>query len=205
MPEAFGLKGWYDKYKGDIRPKALTASGGRGDDVTKHLADAEAEAMAANAPLFFNTKATIVMMGRTQMYDACISGCKKKVVDMNNGVYRCEKCNKDSDKCETRLIQSALVSDCTSDMWVTLFHEEAEKLLGVGAEELKRMRDENPQEFEEVIGNLNFRSYNFRLKAAKDHYKEETRVRTSVNTAADIKWAEYGHSLVDKIKAMSAS
>lgn len=50
-----------------------------------------------------------VLMARSEncMYKACPgTDCKKKVMDMNNGMYRCEKCNRDYEHFVYRLLLS---------------------------------------------------------------------------------------------------
>lgn len=45
---------------------------------------------------FYFVKATIIKLVRNCLYKACPSErCEKKVNDINNGVYRCERCNKE--------------------------------------------------------------------------------------------------------------
>ena len=63
------------------------------------------------------------------------TGCGKKVVDENNGTYRCEKCNKTYSNFKWSYMVSAEISDATGAQWITLFRSEAEALLGVTAEE----------------------------------------------------------------------
>ena len=63
------------------------------------------------------------------------AGCGKKVVDENNGTYRCEKCNRTHSTFKWSYMVSAEVSDTTGAQWITLFRTEAEALLGITADE----------------------------------------------------------------------
>ncbi len=55
---------------------------------------------------YFTSTATVVFAKKdNSMYMACPSeNCNKKVVDQNNGSYRCEKCGKDFDTFKWRMI-----------------------------------------------------------------------------------------------------
>lgn len=46
---------------------------------------------------YFKIKATVLLFRTNNcFYKACpVEECKKKVVDLENGMYRCEKCNYD--------------------------------------------------------------------------------------------------------------
>lgn len=47
---------------------------------------------------YYQTKVTMLLIrAENAFYKACANvDCKKKVIDMENGMYRCEKCNRES-------------------------------------------------------------------------------------------------------------
>ena len=55
---------------------------------------------------YFVTKGVVLYSKKDNaMYMACPGeGCNKKVVDQNNGSYRCEKCSKDYQEFKWRMI-----------------------------------------------------------------------------------------------------
>lgn len=53
-----------------------------------------------------------------------------QVVDQNNGMYRCEKCQSEFQNFKWRVMLSVNITDFTDHQWVTLFQESAETLLG---------------------------------------------------------------------------
>lgn len=65
---------------------------------------------------YYTTKASVVLIRKENcLYSACPSdGCNKKVVDMNNGLYRCEKCNREYDSFNWRLMLSVSFEDIFS-------------------------------------------------------------------------------------------
>lgn len=59
-------------------------------------------------PNVFVTKATVnLIRAENALYKACpAEGCKKKVIDQNNGMYKCEKCQRDFPNFTYRLLAS---------------------------------------------------------------------------------------------------
>lgn len=57
-------------------------------------------------PHYFQCKAVVhLVKNNNALYKACSTpDCNKKVVDNENGVYRCEKCNADSSTYKWRLL-----------------------------------------------------------------------------------------------------
>lgn len=57
---------------------------------------------------YFSCVATLVYIRKEAcLYMACPSGdCNKKVTDQHNGLYRCEKCNKEFPNFKYRLLLS---------------------------------------------------------------------------------------------------
>lgn len=57
---------------------------------------------------YFQAVATVLLVrSENCVYKACPSEeCNKKVVDMENGMYRCEKCNRDYPNFKYRLLAS---------------------------------------------------------------------------------------------------
>lgn len=57
---------------------------------------------------YYQCKATILLVNSTNcFYKACPTAeCNKKAVDMKNGMYRCEKCNREYPDFKYRLIMS---------------------------------------------------------------------------------------------------
>lgn len=51
------------------------------------------------------------------MYKAC--DCNKKLVDLNTGFYRCEKCNKEVTKFNWKIILTFGIADHTRHVWVS--------------------------------------------------------------------------------------
>ncbi|RXM91158.1 Replication protein A 70 kDa DNA-binding subunit [Acipenser ruthenus] len=92
---------------------------------------------------YFTCVATIVYLRKENcMYQACPSqDCNKKVVDQQNGLFRCEKCDKEFPNFKYRMILSANIADFSDNQWVTCFQESAEAMLGKNGDHLGELRD----------------------------------------------------------------
>ena len=62
----------------------------------------------ADCPNTFIVKATVnLIKSENALYKSCPSeGCKKKIVDQNTGMYKCEKCQRDYPNFTYRLLAS---------------------------------------------------------------------------------------------------
>lgn len=57
------------------------------------------------ADYYWVTAGILLIKKENCLYPACPQKeCNKKVVDMNNGLYRCEKCNREYDSFQWRLM-----------------------------------------------------------------------------------------------------
>lgn len=61
---------------------------------------------SAESGYYFKSKVTVLAIKRENaLYKACPEEkCNKKVIDNGNGMYRCEKCNKEHHEFKWRLI-----------------------------------------------------------------------------------------------------
>ena len=54
---------------------------------------------------------------------------------------------------------------------MTCFNEVAEKLIGHSAQELQEIKKNDDNEFNRIIDDVNFRKYDFRIRAKVDTYQ----------------------------------
>ncbi|VDP15091.1 unnamed protein product [Soboliphyme baturini] len=109
IKEAHRLRGWYDS---EAKPETIknlsVASAGGGFTL---LAQAETERLGSGDKAdYFGVKAMVIGVKRDScLYQACpTADCKKKVYDENNGMYRCEKCNKHYPNFKWRMLLSVI-------------------------------------------------------------------------------------------------
>ncbi|CAL4092641.1 unnamed protein product [Meganyctiphanes norvegica] len=209
--EAHRLKNWYENggHQQDITmisiQRGSTGTGGVGLDF-KTFAEAKHENLGAmDAPDYYSVKASVVFLRRENcIYTACPSdGCNKKVKDMMNGVFRCEKCNIDYNNFKWRFILSANLADATDNNWVTIFNDQVETLLGITANELGEMRESDSDKFEKVFSDANFKDYKMKLRVKMETFNDELRLKSTVVALEPIKPVTDNKRLISEIKQMA--
>uniref|UniRef100_A0AAV2JAP0 Replication protein A subunit n=1 Tax=Knipowitschia caucasica TaxID=637954 RepID=A0AAV2JAP0_KNICA len=178
IPEAFRLRAWFDTEGHAVHSQSLTesrAAGGGGRVNWKTLNDVKTEQMGHRDKAdYFSCVATVVYIRKENcLYRACPSAdCNKKVLDQHNGLYRCEKCDRDYPNFEYRLLLSANLSDFGDNQWVTCFQETAEVLLGHSAQHLGRLRDTDEDAFNQVFQKANFTTHIFKNRVKLETYNK---------------------------------
>lgn len=210
IPEAYKLRGWYDKEGHAMDGQSLTelrSGGGGGNTNWKSLSDVKNEQLGqGEKAAYYTCIATIVYLRKENcLYQACPSqDCNKKVVDQNNGMYRCEKCDKEFPNFKYRLILSANIADHGDNQWVTCFQESAEAILGQNAAYLGQLKDSNESAFDEVFQQANFNTFVFRNRVKQEMYNDESRVKATVMDVKPVDHKEYSKRLIVNIRELAA-
>lgn len=210
IPEAFQLRAWFDREGYAVNSQSLTetrstASGSKMN--WKMLSDIKNEDMGHGEKAdYFSCVATVVFIRKENcLYQACPSAdCNKKVIDLHNGLYRCEKCNRDFPNFKYRLLLSANLADFGDNQWVTCFQETAEVLLGHSAESLGHLRDTDEDAFDEVFQKANFTTHIFKNRVKLETYNDETRVKVTVLEVQPIDHREYSRRLLTNIHKLAS-
>nr|XP_055114398.1 replication protein A 70 kDa DNA-binding subunit isoform X1 [Symphalangus syndactylus] len=207
IPEAYKLRGWFDAEGQALDGVSISdlKSGGVGGANTnwKTLYEVKSENLGqGDKPDYFSSVATVVYLRKENcMYQACpTQDCNKKVIDQQNGLYRCEKCDTEFPSFKYRMILSVNIADFQENQWVTCFQESAEAILGQNAAYLGELKDKNEQAFEEVFQNANFRSFIFRVRVKVETYNDESRIKATVMDVKPVDYREYGRRLVMSIR-----
>ncbi|XP_047235672.1 replication protein A 70 kDa DNA-binding subunit-like isoform X2 [Girardinichthys multiradiatus] len=209
IPEAFRLRAWYDQegYAVDSQSLTETMSRSIGSKMNwRMLSDVKNENMGHGEKAeYFSCVATVVYMRKENcLYRACPSGdCNKKVIDQQNGFYRCEKCNREFPNFRYRLLLSANLADFGDNQWVTCFQETAEVLLGRNAEELGQLRETDEAEFDEVFQKANFTTHIFKNRVKLETYNDESRVKVTVMEVLPVDHREYSRRLLSNIQKLT--
>ncbi|OQS54542.1 RPA1 [Ecytonucleospora hepatopenaei] len=107
-------------------------------------------------------------------YSACPNeGCNKKVTQEDNGEYRCEKCNDSYEKCSYRYMATFNVSDCTGQVWVTVFDEAAKSLFNVTAEELNSYKETDNEEATKIVKDAIGKEVYMKIRIKDSVYNEQ--------------------------------
>ncbi|XP_077397199.1 replication protein A 70 kDa DNA-binding subunit isoform X2 [Festucalex cinctus] len=209
IPEAYKLRGWYDKEGHSLEGQSLTeskGSGGMGNSNWKTLSDVKTEHLGHGEKAdYYTCIGTIVYLRKENcLYQACPSQeCNKKVVDQQNGMFRCEKCDKEFPNYKYRLILSANISDYGDNQWVTCFQESAEAILGQNAAYLGQLKDSNEAAFDEIFQQANFNTFVFRNRVKLETYNDESRIKATVMDVKPVDHKEYSKRLILNIRKMA--
>lgn len=189
IEEAYKLKGWYDgagrneqfqTHANTMSTVGATAGGEKNQPKTVAQIRDEELGMKEDTD-WFTTKATVIYIKQDNMaYPACLTKepqvCNKKVVEINQGEWRCERCDKTWDRPDYRYIMSVNVSDHTGQIWLSCFNEVGELIMGQPANELMRMRDEGDERaITEAFAEANCKTFVFRCKAKMDTFQDQQR------------------------------
>ncbi|XP_034405489.1 replication protein A 70 kDa DNA-binding subunit-like isoform X2 [Cyclopterus lumpus] len=210
LPEAFSLRAWYDQGGNAIDGQSLTEtrSVGSGSKMNwKTLSDVKNEQLGHGEKAdYFSCLATVLYIRKENcLYQACPSAdCSKKVIDQQNGLYRCEKCNREFPNFKNRLLLSANLADFGDNQWVTCFQETAEILLGHSAETLGQLRDTDEAAFDEVFQKTNFTTHLFRNRVKLETYNDESRVKVIVMEVEQVDHREYSRRLLANIRKLAS-
>ncbi|KAK5612214.1 60S acidic ribosomal protein P1 [Crenichthys baileyi] len=210
IPEAYKLRGWFDKEGHAMEGQSLTevrGGSGRLMENWKTLADVKSEHLGhGDKADYYSCIATIVFLRKENcLYQACPSqDCNKKVVDQQNGMFRCEKCDKEFPNFKYRLILSANIADYADNQWVTCFQESAEAILGQNAAYLGQLKDSNESAFDEIFQQANFNTFIFRNRVKLETYNDESRIKATVMDVKPVDHREYSKRLIVNIRKMGA-
>ncbi|XP_056613612.1 replication protein A 70 kDa DNA-binding subunit [Triplophysa dalaica] len=210
LPEAYKLRGWYDKEGHAIDGQSMTemrGPGGGGNTNWKTLLEVKNENLGhGDKADYFSCVGTIVYIRKENcLYQACPSkDCNKKVVDQQNGMYRCEKCDKESPDFKYRLMLSANIADFGDNQWVMCFQDSAETILGQNAAYLGQLKDSNEAAFDEVFQHANFNTFLFRNRVKLETYNDESRIKVTVVEAKPVDHREYSKRLIINIRKAAA-
>lgn len=219
IDEAHKLKGWWDAQGNsenfssyaNMQGSTMGSAGGKGDPFKTVLEVKDEQlGMSEEKPDYFSIKASIMYIKQDNVaYPACISeDCNKKVVEIDPGQWRCERCEKTHAKPEYRYIMQANISDHTGQLWLSFFDEVGRMVMGKSADELMAMREEGEdKKFSEVFQEANCKTWNFKCKAKMDSFQEQQRYvelpcltaipakLTNILSESDIKFRQPVHSI----------
>uniref|UniRef100_A0A8B9SHW9 Replication protein A subunit n=1 Tax=Anas platyrhynchos TaxID=8839 RepID=A0A8B9SHW9_ANAPL len=205
-PEAFKLRGWFDSEGQLLECSSISDVRGSAPGVNtnwKTLYEVKAENLGQGDKAdYFSCVGTVVHLRKENcMYQACPSqDCNKKVIDQQNGLYRCEKCDREFPNFKYRMMLLVTIADCLEYQWVTCFQDTAEFILGQSAAFLGELKEKNEQAFEEVFQNANFNTYEFRIRVKLETYNDESRIKATAMDVKPVNYREYSKRLIANIR-----
>lgn len=183
IAEAHRLRGWYDAQGRQVNYTSHsssmgTMSGGGSRDPSQSIAEVrDANLGSSEEPDYFNLKATILMIRQESMcYPACASdGCNKKVIQQEDGLWRCERCNVSHENPQYRYILLMNVCDHTGQLWLNCFDDVGKMVMHSSADDYMKLKETNDKAAEDIVRDATFQTFNFRCRAKQEFYQEMPR------------------------------
>ncbi|XP_008794277.2 replication protein A 70 kDa DNA-binding subunit B-like [Phoenix dactylifera] len=163
--------------------------------------------LGQDKPVFFSIKAyvTYIKPDQTMWYRACKT-CNKKVTEAVGSGYWCEGCQKNDDQCSLRYIMVVKVSDHSGEAWLSVFNEQAEKIIGFTADELDRIKtEEGDEKYQLKLKEATWVQHLFRVSVTQSEYMNERRQRITIRSQATIDFSAESRYLLEEISKMSIS
>ncbi|KAF2878996.1 hypothetical protein ILUMI_27178 [Ignelater luminosus] len=207
IPESHRLRGWFENGGMQQNVTNISSTSSIGGSQTQWLNLKEAQNLSsedAEKGVYFQTKATVIMFrSENCLYKSCpVDDCKKKVVDMENGMYNCEKCGRQYPNFKYRLLGSINAGDWSGNQWISMFASETEKVLGMTSEEVGQAVEANPQALADLADKANFKQFILKCRAKTETYNDETRLKTVAIKVDNISYKEYNAHLISRINEL---
>ncbi|TKX27032.1 replication factor A C-terminal domain-containing protein [Elsinoe australis] len=213
IDEAHALKGWYDaqgrneNYQTHANTIGNTSAATNSKNALKTIAQIRDENLGMSEEAdYFNLKGTIVYVKQDSVaYPACLTPeCNKKVIEVDPGEWRCEKCNVSHPRPEYRYIMSINVADHTGMLWLSCFDEVGRMVMGVPADVVMAAKEEGDErKVQDLFQDANCKNLVFRCRAKMDTFQDQQRVRYQVLSAAPVNFAQEAKKLADLLKQYS--
>ncbi|KAI8970131.1 replication factor-A protein [Mycotypha africana] len=208
LPEAEALSKWYADKDPNIQitgysSSAVADGAGEGSVRTNKkitLQDAKSQGLGTNDnPDYFSFKGTVVYYKTDSFaYPGCPT-CRKKVVLETEG-WRCEKCQKTYPSPEYRYILTMSVEDGTGQVYVNAFDEVSGVLIGMSANELMKLSEEDSAQVQNVFNKALWRVYNFKIRAKRETFNDLTRTKFNAFEVTPISYEKESQEMISRIE-----
>lgn len=187
VEEAHFLKGWYhstdstENYRthADMLGAATNTNASSGKNAYKTIEEIrEGNLGMSEEADYFTLKATVIYVKKESFaYPACqTERCNKKVVEIDPGQWRCEKCDTSFPRPTYRYIMQINVADHTGMIWLSCFDEVGQMIMGRPADDVQQARDDGDDtKLEDYFRDANCQTLVFRTRAKMDTFGDEQR------------------------------
>ncbi|XP_074571951.1 replication protein A 70 kDa DNA-binding subunit B-like isoform X2 [Curcuma longa] len=214
LPESKKLKSWYDS---EGKGTSMASVGSSLVSSTKnglrsmytdrvfltHIT--ENQSLGQDKPAFFNINVYVsyIKPDQTMWYRACTT-CNKKVIEAVGSGYWCESCQKNDEESSLRYIMVVKVTDPSGEAWLSVFNEQAEKIVGCSADELNRIKtEEGDEKYQLKLKEATWVPHLFRVSVVHTEYMHEKRQRITVRAQAPVDCLAESKYLLEEIEKMS--
>jgi len=163
------------------------------------------EPATANAKMaVVNATTCLIKADQPMYYAACPEEGNNKKVTEENGKWFCEATQKTYDTCRRRYIMRVKVQDSSGAGWVNVFHDQAVHMLGMEAEDMHKLRSDDPPAYERAVKRAQFNDWSLKLKSKTEEYNGESRRRLTVVHCGKPDYAVEAKHLLSLIQGVSA-
>lgn len=92
------------------------------------------------------------------------------------------------------------ISDHTSQAWVSAFNDVGVEILGMSANELNKIKEEDESAFGAILQGAVGNMYNFSLRSKAESYSEKVTVKSIINKLGKVDYKKASEELLEKIK-----
>ncbi|KAJ3642875.1 hypothetical protein Zmor_025624 [Zophobas morio] len=205
IPDAYKLRKWFDLDGNQVEFNNVSAKTTIGNVPWMTFKEAQRYSQDhGDQGFYFQTYATILLIRVDRaVYKSCPTPeCQKKVIDLENGMYRCEKCNREYPEFKYRFLVSMNVSDMSGSQWVTLFSAEAEKILAKTAQEIGEAMEHDQESVGKLFDEVQFKQFLFKIRAKMESYNDEQKLRMIVVSTSPITFEDHNAYLIKKIEEL---
>ncbi|CAN6336071.1 unnamed protein product [Urochloa humidicola] len=158
-------------------------------------------------PDFVSVRASISnVVSDNFCYPACTlefngKRCNKKVTRNGDWTWYCGRCNQSFENCEYKYLLLCQIMDHTGTTSATAFQEAGEAMLGYTAHELFIIRnvDQDEERFTEIMDEILWREYLFKLTIKEENFNGEQRVKFNIVGVEKLNYSDVSHHLLEEI------
>eukprot|EP00029_Vermamoeba_vermiformis_P008576 TRINITY_DN4060_c0_g1_i1.p1 TRINITY_DN4060_c0_g1~~TRINITY_DN4060_c0_g1_i1.p1 ORF type:complete len:640 (+),score=209.03 TRINITY_DN4060_c0_g1_i1:32-1921(+) len=173
----------------------------------KTFEQVKTEGLGLTEPSTFKTRATVMFIKQDPIhYDACPE-CKKKVSSQGAGFFCDKKCMKPVER-QCRYVLSFTAYDHTNSRWLSAFDEAGQVLFGMDAAQLVPIKESNNDQFQALVQEAMFKTYNFTVRAKMENFEGSTNgpmLKCSVVHMAPVDYVADSAKLIESINALSGT
>lgn len=211
IEQADALRQWVASKDGQITATtSLTMKGGGGGGVSderKCFSAITTENLGTRddgKPDYLSVRATLTYIKQENMWYPACPTCNKKVIQVSDGdMYRCDKCEKNTDA-SFRYIVQLTANDHTGSQWLTAFQDVAEPLLGIDAKKLHEEQEKDPNFTANLCKQICFQPYMIRVRAKEETVMDEKRMKCGAMRLERINYKKESSLLLQEIARYQA-
>lgn len=210
ITEAHALRGWFDSTGSGSNFQShsnvvgnASGQGGISRSEMRTLQQVkDSNIGGSDKPEYFSSRIIVThMRHETISYPACpIEGCNRKVTEGSEG-WRCDRCDRVHDKPEYRYILTISGADHTGQLWLQGFNDVGNVLLGMTADELKALENDDRDAFDNALKRVPSGIYNIACRAKQETFNDSTRIRYGINRIQSLDYTVDTQMNLDQLSA----